>query len=239
MSRRAAAWLGVVLCCGACNPAAVRQANCEWPDEPISRLDLRTNADQRHLVADARRAEEIAIRFADVTRGHRSGHYAGSEEYRNTREHCLATLSLEVASRHAVQPGEVAGAVGQRDERLDASVVLLFTVIFGIAANGVAPRLFVRFPPDDPIPALIAAAGAAVFMSAAGVILGGLGSSVVEMIHVGDMHLSYRAERLPWNQHWLALFAGGLILFAIIATIRWRQAARASTSRLPLLTSDF
>ena len=224
MSRRAAAWLGVVLCCGACNPAAGRRVNCEWPDEPISRLDLRTNVDQRHLVADARRAEEIAIRFADVTRGHRSGHYAGPEEYHDTRERCLAALSLEVASRHVVQPGEVAGAVGQRDERLDASVLLLFTVIFGIAANSVTRRLFVRFPPDEPIPALIAAAGAAVFMSAAGVILGGLGSSVVEMIHVGDMHLSYRAERLPWNHDWPFLFAGGLTLFAIVATIHWRQA---------------
>ena len=61
-------------------------------------------------------------------------------------------------------------------------------------------------------------------MSAAGVILGGLGSSIVEMIQVGDTHLSYRAERLLWNQHWLPLFLGGLILFLAIATIRWRQA---------------
>ena len=224
MSRRAAAWLGVVLCCGACHPVAGRQPNCEWPDEPISPLDLRTNADQRHLVADARRAEEIAIRFADATRGHRSGHYAGPEDYHDTREQCVAALSREIARRHGLQPGDVTSAVGQRDGRLDAIVLVLFTAIFVIAANLVARRLFVRFPTDEPIPALIAAGGSAVFMSAAGVILGGLGSSIVEMIQVGDTHLSYRAERLFWNQHWLPLFLGGLILFLTIATIRWRQA---------------
>jgi len=223
MIPRSARWLGVVLCCGACNPAAVRKAGCEWTDEPIARLDLRINGDQRHLAADARQAEEIAIRFADTTRGHRSGHYAGPEEYHDAREGCLAALSREIAARHALQPGDVASVVGQRDGRLDASVLLLFTVIFGIAANGVVRRLFNRFPPDESVPALVATAGAAVFTSAAGVILGGLGSSIVEMIQVGNTHLSYRTSRLPWNQHWLPLFAGGLILFAIIATIRWRQ----------------
>jgi hypothetical protein len=224
MSRRTAIWLGVALCCGACNPAAV-QVSCQWPDEPISRLDLRINADQRHLATDARRAEEIAIRFADVTRGHRSGHYAGPEEYHGTREHCLAALSREIATRHRLQPGDVAGAVGQRDDRLDAIVLILFAVIFGFAADRAARRLFDRFPPDEPWPAVIATAGAAVFMSAAGVILGGFGSSIVDMIQVGNTHLSYRTSRLPWNQQWLSLFAGAVILFAIISTIRWRQAA--------------
>lgn len=222
MSRRAAVWLGVALCSGACN-AAVRQANCEWPNEPISRLDLRLNADQRHLAADARRAEEIAIRFADTMRGHRSGRYAGPEEYHDTRERCLATLSREIATRHGVQPRDVTGAVSQRDGRLDAIVLVLFTVIFGIAANGIARRLFDRFPPDEPRAALVATAGVAVFASAAGVILGGLGSSIVDMIQVGNTHLSYRTSRLPWNQHWLPLFAGGLIIFGFIAAIRWRQ----------------
>ena len=228
MKRRVAVWLGVVLCCGACNPAAVRITSCEWPDEPLSRLNLRTNAGQRHLVADARRAEEIAIRFADVTRGHRSGRYAGPEEYHDTRERCLAELSHEIATRHGLQPGDVAGTVGQRDDRLDAIVLVLFAAVFGLVADWVARRLFVRLPPDEPRPALIAAAGAAIFMSAAGVMFGGLGASIVEMIYVGNTHLSYRAFRLPWNQHWLPLFAGGLILFGFIAAIRWRQAtARA------------
>jgi len=222
MNPRAAAWSVVALCCGACNPPAA-QVSCKRPDEPISRLDLRLNADQRHLAADARRAEEIAIRFADTTRGRRSEHYAGPEEYHDTRERCLATLSWEIATRHGVQAGDVISAVGQRDGRVDAMVLVLFAAIFSLAANGVAGRLFDRFPRDEPWPALIATTGAAVFTSAVGVILGGLGSSIVEMAQVGNTHLSYRTSRLPWNQHWLALFAGGLILFAIIATIRWRQ----------------
>jgi hypothetical protein len=228
--KRAAVWLGVALCSGACNPAAV-QVSCQWPDEPISRLNLRFNADQRHLVADARRAEEIAIRLADTTRGRRSGRYAGPDQYRDTRERCLAALSQEIATRHGLEPGDIAGAVGQRDDRLDAIVLVLFTVIFGFAADRTARRVFERFPPDEPIPALVATTGAAVFMSAAGVILGGLCSSIAEMIQVGNTHLSYRAFRLPWNQHWVACCLGGLMLFLIVATIRWRQARAIQSFR--------
>jgi hypothetical protein len=70
---------------------------------------------------------------------------------------------------------------------------------------------------------------AAPAVSAAGVMIGGLGANIVEMIQVGDTHLSYRAFRVPWAQHWPVLFAGGMVLFGIVATIGWRRAAASST----------
>ena len=53
---------------------------------------------------------------------------------------------------------------------------------------------------------LIRRTSCAVSVSAAAVVVGGLAASVVEMIVVGNTHLSYRAFRLPWNQHWPSLF---------------------------------
>jgi len=198
---------------------------CTWPDEPSIALDLGRFAQRRHLIADARAGEEIAVHHADVVRGHRSGHYAGGDEYTRAREECLTTLTAQIAHRHGIDAAQVAAAVGQRDPLLDGAVLLIFAGVFAIGANAFVRRLFDRFPPDDRGPALIALAVATVIVSAAGVMIGGLGASVVEMVALGDGHLSYRAARLPWNQYWLQLFAGGAALFCGIAARRWRQAS--------------
>jgi hypothetical protein len=192
------------------------------------RLDLRTGSHQRHLAADARAAEELAIRYADVTRGHRSGHFISVEEYHRTRERCFDALSGEIATRHAISRAEVAGAVGRRDDLLDAIVLLVFAALYGFAANGFLRQLFVRFPPDEPWPALVGTVAGAIGISATGVIVGGLGASIVEMIQLGDMHMSYRADRLPWSRHWLLMFAGGIVLFSVIASIRWRNSDQSA-----------
>jgi hypothetical protein len=217
----AAALIALALSCGGCAGGGSRSLRCAWPDEAARRLDLRTNADQRHLNADARVAEELAIRYADVRRGHRSGHFSGFEEYHRTRDQCLASLAGEIANRHAISPSEVAGAVGRRDGRLDAFVLLVFAALYAFAANRFLRRLFARFPADDPWPALIGTAASAIGVSAVGVILGGLGATIVEMIQLGDTHMSYRADRLPWSRHAVPLFVGGMILFSLIAVVRW------------------
>src|SRR5689334_1412244 len=67
-------------------------AACAWTNDPPRALDLRRAADRRHLDRDAETAEELAIRYADAARGHRSGHFAGDAEYAGARERCMATL---------------------------------------------------------------------------------------------------------------------------------------------------
>lgn len=222
MTRLVPAWLLVAICCSGCLGRPIN-GSCAWPGEPAVALDLRTGSDRRHLNADARIAEELAIHYADVTRGKRSGHFIDFDEYHRTRERCLAALSVKIAQRHGIQPAQVAGAVGRRDERLDALVILIAASLFIFTANGFTRRLFIRFPPDEPWPALVGTAAGAILLSAGGVALGGLGAAAVEMIQLGDTHLSYRAYRLPWNQHWLPFFIGGLILFSLIAMARWRR----------------
>jgi len=59
--------------------------------------------------------------------------------------------------------------------------------------------------------------------------IGGLGASVVEMIQLGNTHLSYRAGRTPLAQHQALFFlCGRRTLFAVITAIRWsRQGSSA------------
>lgn len=204
-----------------------REPSCGWSNEPAMPLDLSRAADRRHLNGDARVAEERAIRHADAARGHRSGNYAGPDQYRRSREQCLAIMVREIADRHGIQAAQVAESIGRRDERLDALVLLLFTALFGFAAHGLARRVLARFQ-DERWLALFGAAAAAVFISAAGVMIGGLGASLVDMIQLGDTHLSYRADRTPWAQHQPLFFLGGIVLFGVIAAVRWFRDHRSS-----------
>src|SRR4051812_40404014 len=220
---RAAPWIALALSCGACLGRPIN-GNCVWPHEPAVRLDLRTSSEQRHLNADARFAEELAIRHADLTRGKKSGHFTDFDDYHRTRERCLIAVTVEVAKSHGLSPADVAAAVGRRDDRLDATVLVVFALLYGFGVNRFLRQLFVRLPPEEPGPALAAAALAAIPVSVTGVIAGWIGSTIVEMIQIGDPHMSYRAERLLWNRHWLALEAGCVILYSLIAARRWRQA---------------
>src|SRR4051794_29550099 len=130
-------------------PSPDKAAACAWTEANTERLDLRTGPARRHVLRDARAAEEIAIHHADVIRGRRSTHYAGGAEYARTRDQCLAALTTAIGKSHGIEASQVAAAVGERDLRLDAAVLLTVAVLFAIAANGFARRLFARFPADE------------------------------------------------------------------------------------------
>ena len=215
--------MALLLPVGAAGCISAPARTCEWTAETPVALDLSDSAQLRHLEGDARAAEERAIRYADTTRGHRSGHYQGVAEYHDTREACLAALTREIASRHQLQPVQVADAVGRRDRRLDAIVLIVFAVLFVAAASRLSGGLLSRFAPDQRWPAAIGIAASAVFLSAAAVMIGDLGAATVEMIQLGDMHLSYRAARIPWHRQTPELFVGGVLLFVAIAIVRWRR----------------
>src|SRR6266567_3454407 len=66
---------------------------CDWqPGDNASPLDFRDRSQGLHLMGEALRAEDLAVRYADVHRGQRSGQYAGNEAYQHAREQCMATL---------------------------------------------------------------------------------------------------------------------------------------------------
>jgi hypothetical protein len=99
----------------------------------------------------------------------------------------------------------------------------VFTVLFVAASSRLSGGLLSRFAPDQRRPTAIAIAVSAAFLSAAAVMVGDLGAATLEMIQLGDTHLSYRASRIPWNQHWASLFAGGVLALVAVAIVRWRR----------------
>jgi hypothetical protein len=52
---------------------------------------------------------------------------------------------------------------------------------------------------------------------------GELWSWIAESNRIGNDHMSYRSQRLPWARHRTALFAGALIIFWLAATAGARR----------------
>lgn len=205
--------------------------NCEWPSEPATALDLRNPAHARHLVDDVRVAEELAIRYDDLRP---AGGPAAPDKPR-TRDDCDTKLFNEIAHAHAVGLADVREA-RQRLARgeWDPAIYLSFVALYGLAAFAIARRIRNRFSWSDEKPATIAAtlfASAAV--SVPSVTLSHLWAGLVEMIRVGDTHMSYRAGRLGWHGHETEVFALGVVLFWSIVLVYYQVApadGKASTA---------
>jgi hypothetical protein len=196
-------------------------ANCDWTNDSASRLNLGRSGDVRHLLNDATVAEDLAIRYADATRGHRSGHFAGPDEYTSARERCLATLVNVAAVNHGVGVQQIRELRGRRSGAIDASVGLSFAVMYVLLSAVLAGGLYRRFPVDEPVAASTASLLVGIVLSICGVVALGLWAGMIEIARIGNAHLSYRADSLPWGHHTLALFIAGTFLFVGTAAIRY------------------
>lgn len=190
-------------------------ANCEWIESDGRMLNLGTYADRRHLRFDAVTAEDTAIRWADRYFGHQ-------REYDERREKCMETLFSGVARNHSVGVATVRRYSSERDFVVDATVILCFALAYTGLAYLVAGRIRRRFPPGESgfwVMALTMSAG----VSLVGVVLGMLGSIIVESYRLNSVHLSYRMNRIPFREYWVVLFAGGLIIFILASLLRYRK----------------
>ncbi len=195
-------------------------SNCEWHDETVRWLDLRSQTQQRHLSDDAFVAEDLAIRYADSLGG---PHRLGWDEYHQTRDQCMAALFNVIANNHHVTPGQVRQSLGHRRGRLDLVVVLSFIALYyGVVGRGIASWVHRCFPAGRKWLALAAVSISSVTVSSFGVAIGELWSGALEALRVGNGHLSYRVSRIPWNAHRLDIFIVGVILFLLIALLRYR-----------------
>lgn len=61
-----------------------------------------------------------------------------------------------------------------------------------------------------------------IIASVVGMLLGEVWSDLMENIRLGNGHLSYRAERIPWSHHRLGIFVGGVVLFWLLAAFHHR-----------------
>lgn len=120
----------------------------------------------------------------------------------------MAALFDAIARSHHVSSEQVRQAVWHRRVWLDAAVILTFAALYGVASIGVVRRIFRSGLGDERWVVLPAVVAASAVVSFAGVLLGGVWSGLIEVLRVGNGHLSYRGNRIPWGQHTLATFVG-------------------------------
>ena len=171
-------------------------------------------------MGEALLAEDLAVRYADSHRGHRTGHFAGNEAYQRTREQCMATLFEAVANHHGVSTGQVRSALVYRRASVDLLVLAAFVAFYVAVANGIVRWMFRSVPSDGPWRRSLATTIAACSAGSGGVMLFGLYFATFEMIRIGNTHMSYRVGRIPWSQRQGELLVGGIILFALVAAYR-------------------
>jgi len=224
MTTRSVVAMLAALSVAGCLGGGTRNTNCQWPaDHQTRALDLTRGSDARHLADDAQTAEDLAIRHADASRGRDSGLVRNVGEYHRVREECKASLFAIVAQQHLVPLDAVARAVEDRREWLDALVILAFAILFALVAKSVIGLMLRGAIADSRLLAasllLVAALGA----GAISLFAGGVWFGLIESVRVGNGHMSYRVERLPMRRYQVVTFAGGTLIFATIAVLRYRR----------------
>ena len=189
-------------------------SNCVWTEQDNHSLDLTKMSDRRHLRFDAITAEDVSIRWTDAHFGHRP-------EYDQKQYECMQTLFQGVAKQHGVDVAVVHQYSRRRDLFVDGTVIFSLGILYVFVAYIFTERIRRRFPDDDSsfwIMTLTMAAGVSLIW----VMVGILGSIVIEGVLMNSGHLSYRMNRIPFRQYWAILFACGYVIFVLLALMRCR-----------------
>jgi hypothetical protein len=209
-------------------PAAEgRDRRCELPADSVRPLDLIRREDRAHLRDDAATAESWAIAYADVSPARRESAAA----YAQATNDCMTTLFAQVSRVHTVAPDVVREYSRRRNGCFDAMVFLALGTTYVMAAYTMAGRIASRFPVDEwgaGAFAILALSLAAAFVA---VFIGDTLSIAAEILRVGNGHLSYRADRLPWRRHHPFVFAAGVGLFWLLALLRYRDEQKTLKTR--------
>lgn len=207
-------------------PAANGDARrCEIPAEPPRPLDLNRFGDRAHLRTEAATAESWAIAYADVSPLRKQG----PGPYGEVLDQCTATLFMRISQRHAIDVGIVREYSQQRDMVFDAAVLLLFVFAYVVIAYQLVGAITRQFSSDDRVAPAAAIVILSVMTAFVALLAGDMWSIAAEVFRVGNGHLSYRTERLPWRrQQWPGLVATALGVFWLVAAIRVRKRNRVA-----------
>ena len=137
----------------------------------------------------------------------------------------MAKLFREIGRNHGTSGEEVRRSLGRRRVSFDLSVMLSFAVLYGWGASLVARWLCrVYGPREGLITVAVMTVLAALLLGVAAVMVGEAWSLLWEMYRLGNGHMSYRAERIPWVQHRVELFVAAIAVFLLIAGFHRRRA---------------
>jgi len=136
----------------------------------------------------------------------------------------MASLFQTIGDSHDVTEEQVRRSLGQRRKDLDVVVIVSFIGFYAWASDLIVRRVCRRYSDRRETSVWVAMIiYASVIASAVGVILGEQWSGLLENFRIGNGHLSYRGERIPWSHHRFELFVGGLILFWFLAVLHHRK----------------
>lgn len=215
-----------VLCLAGCSSNL--NTECEWPPEQPRPLSLSNAADARHLLHDIELAEELSIRFGDERWG------PGPSRTQGREDQCFAPLLQQIVDRHGVTLGDVHAARARLDDRgLNLKVNIPAAGFLGLITLFMLRSIGRRFSiAEEPMPALVAIVICSLL---AGVLTAGFGrlwEGALEVIRLGNGHLSYRGLRMQWTRHSFAfavLAAGAFLVTALAHYVAVRIRTPAPT----------
>jgi hypothetical protein len=133
----------------------------------------------------------------------------------------MTALFSIVARENGVSVAAVRNSLTTRPRVLDLGVLLSFAALYAFVTHYVVRRVLANFPPADGKAATIIALGVtSILVSGLAVMLGEWYALTAEMTWIGNGHLSYRADRVPWTQHRPALLIGGVSIFCFVVAAR-------------------
>lgn len=217
---RLAVTLSFALCTTGCLRRQGRNSDCRWPAEPTSH-----QADARHLSEDAEFAEDLAIRYADTHHGLRTPFYVSGEAYDAGRDACMTLLFAQIAREHGVAPEQVKASIGRNRTHIDLAVNLPFALLYFCGVWLACGAIWRGYTPSEDGwgPSLIMALFCSLIFGLGCTMAGEVWSLIAETYRLGNSHMSYRAQRLPWAQHRVAFFTAAVIVFWAAASSQlWR-----------------
>jgi hypothetical protein len=204
---------------------------CEPLADVAMPLDLSTRSGRLHLYRDASFAEELAIRYADVTASHQAGNFKTWAIYNGNRDECMARLFDTVVRLHSVSLDDVRRAVNDRDLAIDVVLFVTFLLAFSIAITPAMAALTTRFAADPPIVRSVALAATSLALSLVGWFTGRGWFTIHEMLRLSNTHMSYRVQRVTWTHGWTLPVATLVCVLALAWFVRIRARRFQGISR--------
>ena len=141
----------------------------------------------------------------------------------------MTLLFAQIANQHGVAPEEVRASLGRYRTRLDLAVNLPFALLYLAGAWIVCGAMWRRYAASEVGwgPYLIMVLFCSLVSGVGGTMAGEIWSLIAETCRLGNGHLSYRVQRLPWALHRTMFFWAAVILFWVAASTQfWRVKCR-------------
>lgn len=218
---------------------------CNWPSESVFAIDPGDSGAVRHLLDDIQLAEELGIRHGDQHSGRRVALVFGIAVRlggpvnvalgRQLRETCTSSLLKAVAETHSISTadiGKMRTRLAERGVNLPVTVPMTFLYLW--LSLYTIRRIRERFEVDETLATVIAVFVASIAVTAAVMMAAQLWGAGVEIVRVGNEHLSYRAGRRSWPRQTevLPILALGVVSFWIMAVARLRSRNRRQPGSL-------